>query len=86
MTVAAFAPRWLQDLLADSLRAVLGVRGDTLDELREVFSATGATSNTTGTVGWSSPWCRRPRSAGRFRRPGQQPGRGAGPQTLHDRV
>ncbi|WP_329343158.1 YihY/virulence factor BrkB family protein [Streptomyces sp. NBC_00663] len=51
MTVAAFAPGWLQDLLADSLRAVLGVRGDTLDELREVFSATGPTSNTTGAVG-----------------------------------
>ncbi|MFJ4202910.1 ribonuclease BN [Streptomyces sviceus] len=51
MTVAAFAPGWLQDLLADSLRAVLGVRGDTLDELREVFSATGTTRSTTGALG-----------------------------------
>ncbi|MFD8525217.1 YhjD/YihY/BrkB family envelope integrity protein [Streptomyces capillispiralis] len=51
MTVAAFAPGWLQDLLADSLRAVLGVRGDTLEELREVFSATGTTRSTTGAVG-----------------------------------
>ncbi|GAB2961772.1 hypothetical protein GCM10023080_022680 [Streptomyces pseudoechinosporeus] len=51
MTVAAFAPGWMQDLLADSLRAVLGVRGDTLDEMRQVFSATGTTRNTAGAVG-----------------------------------
>ncbi|MET9504086.1 ribonuclease BN [Streptomyces sp. NPDC006622] len=51
MTVAAFAPGWMQNLLADSLRAVLGVRGDTLDEMREVFSATGTTGTTTGAVG-----------------------------------
>ncbi|WP_298551912.1 ribonuclease BN [Streptomyces luteogriseus] len=50
MTVAAFAPGWVQDLLADSLRAVLGIRGDTLDELRRVFSATGTTRNTAGAV------------------------------------
>ncbi|MFD9985455.1 ribonuclease BN [Streptomyces massasporeus] len=50
MTVAAFAPDWMQDLLADSLRAVLGMRGDTLDELRRVFSATGTTRNTAGAV------------------------------------
>ncbi|MEU9629345.1 MULTISPECIES: ribonuclease BN [Streptomyces] len=50
MTVAAFAPGGVQDLLADSLRAVLGIRGDTLDELRRVFSATGTTRNTAGAV------------------------------------
>jgi membrane protein len=50
MTVAAFAPGWMQDLLADSLRAVLGIRGDTLDELRRVFSATGTPRNTAGAV------------------------------------
>lgn len=50
MTVAAFAPGWMQDLLADSLRAVLGMRGDTLDELRRVFSATGTTRHTAGAV------------------------------------
>ncbi|MFF7490516.1 ribonuclease BN [Streptomyces luteogriseus] len=50
MTVAAFAPGRVQDLLADSLRAVLGIRGDTLDELRRVFSATGTTRNTAGAV------------------------------------
>ncbi|MFJ4536834.1 ribonuclease BN [Streptomyces tibetensis] len=50
MTVAAFAPEGMQDLLADSLRAVLGMRGDTLDELRQVFSATGTTRNTAGAV------------------------------------
>jgi len=51
MTVAAFAPGWMQDLLADSLRAVLGMRGDTLDEMRQVYSATGTTRDTTGAVG-----------------------------------
>ncbi|MFJ7336219.1 ribonuclease BN [Streptomyces sp. NPDC101110] len=51
MTVAAFAPDWMQDLLADSVRAVLGMRGDTLDELRRVFSATGTTRHTAGAVG-----------------------------------
>ncbi|MEU1317231.1 YhjD/YihY/BrkB family envelope integrity protein [Streptomyces tibetensis] len=50
MTVAAFAPDRMQDLLADSLRAVLGMRGDTLDELRQAFSATGTTRNTAGAV------------------------------------
>lgn len=50
MTIAAFAPAWMKDLLADSLRAVLGMRGDTLDELRRVFSATGTTRNTAGAV------------------------------------
>ncbi|NEE07357.1 ribonuclease BN [Streptomyces sp. SID7499] len=50
MTIAAFAPAWMQDLLADSLRAVLGMRGDTLDELRRVFSTTGTTRNTAGAV------------------------------------
>ncbi|MEU1005961.1 YhjD/YihY/BrkB family envelope integrity protein [Streptomyces tibetensis] len=50
MTVAAFAPDGMQDLLADSLRAVLGMRGDTLDELRRAFSATGTTRNTAGAV------------------------------------
>ncbi|MEW2615511.1 ribonuclease BN [Streptomyces sp. NPDC047880] len=51
MTVAAFAPDWMQDLLADSVRAVLGMRGDTLEELRQVFSAAGTTRNTAGVVG-----------------------------------
>lgn len=51
MTVAAFAPGWMQDLLADSVRAVLGMRGDTLDEMRQVFSATGTTRDTAGAVG-----------------------------------
>lgn len=41
MTVAAFAPEGVQELLADSIRAVLGVRGDTLDEVRRTFTATG---------------------------------------------
>ncbi|MFF1302189.1 YhjD/YihY/BrkB family envelope integrity protein [Streptomyces sp. NPDC058307] len=51
MTVAAFAPEGVQDLLTDSLRAVLGVRGDTLDEVRAAFSATGTTQDAAGAVG-----------------------------------
>jgi membrane protein len=51
MTVAAFAPREVQDLLADSLRAVLGVRGDTLDEVRRAFTATGTPRDAVGAVG-----------------------------------
>jgi membrane protein len=51
MTVAAFAPEGVQDLLADSVRAVLGVRGDTLDEVRRTFSATGTPRDAAGAVG-----------------------------------
>ncbi|GAA3979743.1 YhjD/YihY/BrkB family envelope integrity protein [Streptomyces plumbiresistens] len=51
MTVAAFAPRGVQDLLGDSLRAVLGVRGDTLDEVRRAFTATGTPRDAAGAVG-----------------------------------
>jgi membrane protein len=51
MTIAAFAPGWMQDLLADSLGAVLGVHGDTLDEVRQVYSATGPTRDSIGAVG-----------------------------------
>ncbi|MGW7265944.1 ribonuclease BN [Streptomyces sp. NPDC054842] len=51
MTVAAFAPAGVQDLLADSVRAVLGVRGDTLDEVRRAFAATGTTRDAVGAVG-----------------------------------
>lgn len=51
MTVAAFAPRGVQDLLVDSLRAVLGARGDTLEEVRRAFAATGPTRDSVGAVG-----------------------------------
>ncbi|MEU6918116.1 ribonuclease BN [Streptomyces olindensis] len=51
MTVAAFAPSGVQDLLIDSLRAVLGVRGDTLEEIRRTFAATGPTRNSVGALG-----------------------------------
>ncbi|GCB48446.1 hypothetical protein SNL152K_5770 [Streptomyces sp. NL15-2K] len=51
MTVAAFAPRGVQDLLTDSLRAVLGVRGNTLDEVRRAFTATGTPRDAAGAVG-----------------------------------
>ncbi|MFI6935536.1 YhjD/YihY/BrkB family envelope integrity protein [Streptomyces sp. NPDC050287] len=51
MTVAAFAPHGVQDLLTDSLRSVLGVRGDTLREVRRAFTATGTPRDATGAVG-----------------------------------
>ncbi|GAA2761307.1 hypothetical protein GCM10010103_03480 [Streptomyces paradoxus] len=51
MTVAAFAPDGVQDLLADALQELLGVRGDTLEEVRRAFEATGPTANTVGAVG-----------------------------------
>ncbi|AYC37083.1 ribonuclease BN [Streptomyces griseorubiginosus] len=51
MTVAAFAPPAVQDLLADSLRSVLGVRGDTLDEVRRTYEATGPTRDSVGVLG-----------------------------------
>ncbi|MEV0170051.1 ribonuclease BN [Streptomyces sp. NPDC050803] len=51
MTVAAFAPHGVQELLADSLSAVLGARGDTLEEIRESFQSTGTTRDTVGALG-----------------------------------
>jgi membrane protein len=51
MTVAAFASSGVQDLLADSLGAVLGIRGDTLEEVRRAFAATGPTREAVGAVG-----------------------------------
>ena len=51
MTVAAFAPDGVQDLLADALQELLGVRGDTLEEVRRAFEATGPTANTVGAAG-----------------------------------
>ena len=51
MTVAAFAPHGVQDMLADSLRSVLGLRGDTLDEVRSTFSASGTARDSVGAVG-----------------------------------
>ncbi|MFF8293113.1 ribonuclease BN [Streptomyces sp. NPDC016309] len=51
MTVAAFAPEGVRDLMGDSLRAVLGVRGDTLQEMRRALAADGPTRNSVGAVG-----------------------------------
>ncbi|MFH9860366.1 YhjD/YihY/BrkB family envelope integrity protein [Streptomyces sp. NPDC017202] len=52
MTVAAFAPDGVQDLLADSLSAVLGAPGDTLDEVRRTFQAPeSATRDSVGAAG-----------------------------------
>ncbi|MFF5965625.1 YhjD/YihY/BrkB family envelope integrity protein [Streptomyces collinus] len=51
MTVAAFAPDGVQDLLADALQTVVGVQGDTLQEVRRAFDATGPAGNTVGAVG-----------------------------------
>ncbi|MFE2180129.1 YhjD/YihY/BrkB family envelope integrity protein [Streptomyces sp. NPDC059455] len=51
MAVAAFVPDALQHLLADSLRSVVGVRGDVLDEVRRTFTTPGTAKNTSGVVG-----------------------------------
>ncbi|GAA1667851.1 YhjD/YihY/BrkB family envelope integrity protein [Streptomyces yatensis] len=51
MAVAAFVPDTLQNLLADSLRSVVGVRGDVLDEVRRTFISRGTAKNTSGAVG-----------------------------------
>ncbi|MFE9110468.1 YhjD/YihY/BrkB family envelope integrity protein [Streptomyces collinus] len=51
MTVAAFAPDGVQDMLADALQKVVGVEGDTLQEVRRAFEATGPAGNTAGAVG-----------------------------------
>ncbi|MFJ1992944.1 YhjD/YihY/BrkB family envelope integrity protein [Streptomyces asiaticus] len=51
MAVAAFVPDALQNLLADSLRSVVGVRGDVLDEVRRTFTTRGTAKNTSGVVG-----------------------------------
>jgi membrane protein len=51
MTVAAFAPHQVQDMLSDSLAAVLGLRGETLDEVRRTYFATGTTRGSVGGVG-----------------------------------
>jgi membrane protein len=51
MTVAAFAPHGIQQLLVDSVSAVLGVRGDALEEVRRTFQATGTARDTVGAVG-----------------------------------
>ncbi|MGV9941392.1 YhjD/YihY/BrkB family envelope integrity protein [Streptomyces sp. NPDC003401] len=52
MTVAAFAPDGVQDLLVDSLSAVLGAPGDTLEEVRRTFQVPdGVTRDSVGAAG-----------------------------------
>ncbi|NUP62119.1 MAG: ribonuclease BN [Catenulispora sp.] len=51
MTVAAFAPPSMQRLLADSLSSVLGVRGDTLDEVRRTYKAGDSARQSVGVLG-----------------------------------
>lgn len=51
MAVAAFVPDTLQHLLADSLRSVVGVRGDVLDEVRRTFTGPGTAKSPSGAVG-----------------------------------
>ncbi|WAP58446.1 YhjD/YihY/BrkB family envelope integrity protein [Streptomyces sp. S465] len=51
MVVAAFVPDTLQNLLADSLRSVVGVRGDVLDQVRRTFTGPGAAKTPSGAVG-----------------------------------
>ncbi|MFG2294428.1 YhjD/YihY/BrkB family envelope integrity protein [Streptomyces sp. NPDC048603] len=51
IVVAAFAPPDLQDLMADSLSAVLGIRGETLQEVRTAYQAEGSVRDASGAVG-----------------------------------
>jgi membrane protein len=51
MTVAAFAPSGMKHLLLDSLRSVLGVHGETLDEVRRTYSASTSTRQSVGALG-----------------------------------
>lgn len=51
MAVAAFAPEGWKNLLADSLRSVVGVRGKALEELRRTLAASGTARKPSGAVG-----------------------------------
>jgi membrane protein len=51
MTVAAFAPAGVKDLLLDSLSSVLGVKGEALDEVRHVYSAGASARQSVGALG-----------------------------------
>ncbi|MFG2791929.1 hypothetical protein [Streptomyces sp. NPDC048419] len=51
MTVAAFAPPGMQHLLVDSIGSVLGVHGETLDEVRRTYSAGSSTRHSVGALG-----------------------------------
>ncbi|MER6141518.1 ribonuclease BN [Streptomyces sparsogenes] len=51
MAVAAFAPQGLKGLLTDSVRSVVGVRGEALDEVRRALAASGTTRTPSGAVG-----------------------------------
>jgi membrane protein len=51
MTVAAFAPSGMKHLLAESLGSVLGVHGETLDEVRRTYAADRATRQSVGALG-----------------------------------
>lgn len=51
MTVAAFAPAGLKNLLLDSLGSVLGVHGEALDDVRHVYSAGASARQSVGALG-----------------------------------
>ncbi|MFR0354982.1 YhjD/YihY/BrkB family envelope integrity protein [Streptomyces sediminimaris] len=51
MTVAAFAPPGMRQLLVDSLSSVLGVRGETLDEVKRTYAADDAARQSVGALG-----------------------------------
>ncbi len=51
IATAAFAPPDLRDLMADSLRAVIGINADTLDMVRQTYNAAGPVSDTSGAAG-----------------------------------
>ncbi|MEU9791885.1 ribonuclease BN [Streptomyces sparsogenes] len=51
MAVSAFAPQGLKGLLTDSVRSVVGVRGEALDEVRRALAASGTARTPSGAVG-----------------------------------
>ncbi|MFJ9542264.1 YhjD/YihY/BrkB family envelope integrity protein [Streptomyces sp. NPDC101225] len=51
MTVAAFAPPSVKQLLVDSLSSVLGVHGETLDEVRRTYDAADTARQSVGALG-----------------------------------
>ncbi|MFD8868495.1 ribonuclease BN [Streptomyces sp. NPDC059590] len=51
MAVAAFAPAGWKNLLADSVRSVVGVHGKALAELRRTLAASGTTRKPSGAAG-----------------------------------
>ncbi|MEV4193439.1 ribonuclease BN [Streptomyces toxytricini] len=51
LVVAAFAPPPMKELMSESLSAVLGISGDTLQEVRTAYNASGSVRDASGAAG-----------------------------------